>query len=148
MNVSALTSRARSPSMVAAPTNERHSFRFTVAFASAANLSINRNPRLWRVHAYSSPGFPNPTMRRLANFRLPIVSSRAARKYVRRVCPIGNRRSAIANALLLFSALGLVFAFLLTLADNFRLGRRFTFHRRHGHGFFLDHTHGRDDCVG
>jgi hypothetical protein len=36
----------------------------------------------------------------------------------------------IANVLLLFSAFGLVFAFLLALADNFRLGRRFAFNRR------------------
>ena len=42
----------------------RHSVR-----QRSASKSASANPALWRVFAYSAPGFPNPTMRCIASMR-------------------------------------------------------------------------------
>src|ERR1043166_9751204 len=60
-------------SITALPTSDWQSRRFTLTPASAANLSTSMNPRLCRVCAYSSPGFPSPTIKYIANSQLPIA---------------------------------------------------------------------------
>src|SRR5882724_9472482 len=36
-----------------------------LAFQRSASFVTSRNPALWRVFAYSAPGFPRPTMRNM-----------------------------------------------------------------------------------
>ena len=76
-----------------APTSDWHSRRIYSIPVSAANLSINMNPRLWRDHSYSAPGFPRPTIRTIADCQFPIADSECNRKEL----SFCNRQSAIAN---------------------------------------------------
>src|SRR6185369_15155926 len=62
MNVCGFASFVAAFSICPRPTSELHSRRPTTIPSSWANLSINMNPRLCRVHSYSLPGFPKPTI--------------------------------------------------------------------------------------
>src|SRR6185369_1883442 len=62
MKVCGFASFVTAPSISPRPTRELHSRRATAIPSSWANLSISMNPRLWRVHSYSFPGFPKPTI--------------------------------------------------------------------------------------
>src|SRR5215213_3033189 len=70
------------------PTSELHSRRPTTIPSSPANLSINMNPRLWRVHSYSLPGLPKPTIS-ISDCQLPIAD------YLIPKLEIGNRQCLI-----------------------------------------------------
>src|SRR5882672_10971643 len=152
MKVCGFTSFDRRPSIIPIPVNERHSRRFTVTPASAANLSMSRKPTLCRVPSYSLPGLPSPTIKYIADCRLKTANLTLIDRMApacRFGKPIGNWQSTIGNALLLLFLGRAFFVFLLALADYFRFAGFFAFQRRrHRHRLFLNHADGRDYDIG
>src|SRR5262245_5202178 len=96
---------------------------------SRANLSISMNPRLWRVHSYSFPGFPKPTINMTRHKKA---------------------QNAQTELLCLFVALFglLALFFLLALANHFGLGGLFTFRRNDRSDLFLHDTDSGDHDFG
>src|ERR1041385_4172098 len=123
MKVCGFTSLVATSSIRPRPTSELHSRLPTAIPSSWANLSINMNPRLCRVHSYSFPGFPKPTIN-ISDCQLPIADCLIPK------LAIGNWQSAM-------SSFPFALFFLLALTNDFRLGGLFTFSRRRRRDLFL-----------
>src|SRR5436190_9166342 len=95
------------------------------------------NPRLWRDHSYSLPGFPRPTINHMSDFRFQISDFRLFVATGRDQSSIYNLQSSTLTTLI----------FLLALANDFWLGWLFTFDCRSSFSFFLHHADGRNHDI-
>src|SRR5215216_4689833 len=136
MNVCGFASFVRTPSISPRPTSELHSRRPTTIPSSWANLSININPRLCRVHSYSFPGLPKPTISMTCRKKAQNAQNKTSKTDCVTFVPSCG----------LFCFLALFF--LLALANHFGFGRLFTFSRRRRSSLFLHDTDSGNNLFG